>query len=233
MSDLEQGTGEAQFSVNNPLVELGLVDQSGKALPTEDWSPESSASSPTAPAGSTTSGPGTGLDWESPENPYKRAVPTPAQAGQAHLQAQQAQIASEARSMQALLVSQGMHPQMAEAMVSAAANAATEKATREAEHIALMPQVVREAAEKMSREFSLNGVQIDPRDLQDAPTLEAMRERARMLQRTARDTRVETRKQSGADRVEGGPPAGSRMNTDQLSPQQKIALGLAREGGIN
>lgn len=215
---------EFTVSENDPLISLGLVDpKSGRALPTDDWHPEGAEPASPAPAG--------GVDWESPENPYKQRVEAgtnPVAQGQAFLRQEQAAIEARAQSAHAELVAKGVQDSVARVVVQSAAQAALAEARNQAEHIALGPQVRRHVAEDIARKFSTEGAKIDPTELMTYDGPEAMTAIAQKLQTDRRNARSTTRRQTGRDRAEGGSSAGATFDYSKLTSQQVIALGLRR-----
>lgn len=243
------GGGET-FSGNDTLESLGLVDpQSGRALPTTDWSPPqraAGASDPQAPdyrqdrynadpwaeaqpepAGQST--------WESDENPYKaealrarQQANDPARNAREQFQTQAQAIDSQAQAAFAQLVASGMPAEQAQIVVGAARQAAITDAQMKADRLALLPAAKREVSERIAREFSLPNAKIDASELLSAESVDAMRERARTLQGARRGQAFDTRRTAGTDRVERGAAPGSKIDYESLSPFDTIRLGIAR-----
>jgi hypothetical protein len=234
---------ESAFGVpteGDPLVNLGLIDpRTGQALATEDWQPEGAPGA--APRATAEQSPPS-LDWDSPENPYKQkleefAGQAPAVQGRAYLDQKTAEITSQMAAAYAYLTqlrdAQGQPvyaPEIAQALVVQAGRAALAEARVEAEHIALLPQVKREAAERIAREWSTRGATVSPDELLGETTVAGMQARAKSLAELRRDSRTQQRAARGVDKAESGPPAGSKFDYSNLSPHQVIKLGLARGG---
>jgi len=218
----------------DPLLSLGLVDPRGNAVPTSDWSgPESNP--PAESNGSndgeqaqptqTSTQPTTGsIDWESSSNPYK---PDPVRQSQYTYAAQVDQLQREVPVAVQALVAQGWNQQAAESLVGTMFQTGVANARNAADRIAMLPYAKQMTAEQIVGEFSTSNVKIDPKELIDEPTVDAMKAKARTIVSERRDRVVNGRAASGADRVER---AGGSASVDysQLSPHAMISLGIRR-----
>lgn len=237
-----------QFTGNDSLEGLGLVDPAtGRALPTPDWQPGSrppasddalrqqrqEAADPD-PAFDADRAGTAGLDWDSDANPYKAEALRARQAQNPGVQARQqfetqvATIDSQAQAAFSQLVASGLQPEVAQALVGAARQAAVLQAQLQADRLALLPAAKREVAERIAREFSLPNAKIDPSEILQEGSVEAMRARAKTLQEARRGQSFQARMRAGADRVERGTGPGTRIDYDNLSPLNTIKLGILR-----
>lgn len=243
-------TGNPSGGGDGSLESLGLVDpQSGRALPTSDWSPsrtpapsddqlrqqrqegtwDDQDTQPNQPAYDPAS------QWESDDNPYRtealrlrQAQADPGRQATEHLQSRTREIDTQAQGAFSQLVASGMPAEQAQFVVGAARAAALSDAQMQADRLALLPAAKREVASRIAAEFSLPNSKIDPGEILGEGSVEAMRARARTLQETRRSGAFQARRSSGVDRVERGAGPGTKIDYDNLSITDTIKLGILR-----
>jgi hypothetical protein len=142
-------------------------------------------------------------------------------------QARVTQLQAEVPAAIAVLMSQGFQQPQAEAMAAAALNASVATARADADRIAMLPYAKQASAETIANQLSTSTVKVDPKELLNEPTVEAMRAKASTIVAERRDRVVNDRASSGADRVERT-GASAAIDYSQLSPHQMISLGLRR-----
>lgn len=229
----------------DPLLSLGLVDPRGNAVPTADWSgPDSNkpgeqtqqntdsrvdptgdpVAAPATPGAAPAAGGQATIDWDSASNPYR---PDPVTQSRQTYESQVTQLQREVPAAIAVLMSQGFQQPQAEAMVNAALSAGVANARVQADRIAMLPYAKQASAEQIAKQFSTSSVPIDPKELVNEPTADAMQTKARTIVAERRDRVVNTRAATGADRVERT-GASASIDYSTLSPHSMISLGIRR-----
>lgn len=183
-------------------------------------------------------------DWDNDANPYKIEADTlkrqqsqfvPAQPPQEKLQAAIASIDREAhtfrQSFNAAVESKQITGEMADAYVAAARENAVLKAQMQMEHEALLPVAREVAARRAAEKFSTREMKLDPKELLDQPTVEAMEAKAGAIVKERRNNNFADR---GAKRVDSPGPGQAAGGLDKealarMSPHDKIVYGL-RQG---
>jgi hypothetical protein len=204
---------------DDPLVRLGLVDPAtGKALATADWQPADEPAPPPQRQQAQPAASGWGDNGQS------------MQAAQQYYQSKTGEVQTAAAAAYDRLVANKLDPQISEVLVRATAQAALSEVTRQAEHIALLPDVSQKVATDIARRFSTPGAEIAPTELASVGSPEQMMVRAQALQQERRNNRTAGRAAARQDRVEGGAPRGAEGADpyERLTSTEHIKLGLAR-----
>ena len=224
----------------DPLVRLGLIDISridAHDHPEGEEGGEAPAA-PTQPAGEKPKS--DGPDWDSDDNPYKQAAiqavsrgpqgPTLEQQVAAVRAKANELVPAVAAQMVAMGTDERLAMDLARGQVNSEANAVIAELNRQNDRKVIFQTgaIQKAAAERLAKELSTKEVKINPKDLEDAPTMEVMIDRAKSIVEGKRASRFTARKAAGTDRVEGGaaPGAVSAEVMDKMTPEQKIAYGI-------
>lgn len=225
-------------SGTDALVSLGLIDLSSidRWDRNEDEAPAAPAAAPAQEAPAKPAAPeAKAVDWESADNPYKQRVAAQNEPNvQVQLAELRAAIPEAVEQVTEIYAAQGMEVKAARDaarnFVQAQANAFATKLQSDDDRRQIFKTgaVQQAAALKLAKAHSTDGVKITAEELADAPTIDAMTERAKTLQSTRRDAAFKARAAAGKDSVEGGAGTGgiNRAVLDKLSPEQMIAYGL-------